>query len=218
MTVTLVFFATLMATIVWWLIRQTADVQPWVADGDSRGLANTDHLHTSSIKVGLGVFLLVAASLFALFISAYMIRMEAGDWKMLDDPQILWANTAVLIIASLFFQRSYNAAQKQQFASMRNALLLAGFFTLVFLVGQLKAWQQLSAAGSYLSSNPANAFFYLFTAVHGLHLIGGLWVWGKAALSFGDAQSVRQRVELCTVYWHFLLVIWLILFTLLLNT
>ncbi len=221
MTITLVFLAGLMATVVWWLVRQTVSVSPWIADSGTEPIENTRGLHVATLKVGLGVFLGVAASLFALFVSAYMMRMEAHDWLTLDDPAILWVNTAALIVASVFFQHANNLAKKQQPHKMLNPLLLAGLFTFLFLFGQLRAWQELNDAGFYASSNPANAFFFLLTAVHGLHLLGGLWVWGTTVLTSGSEQDLEKtvrRVDLCTVYWHFLLAVWLVLFTLLLTT
>jgi len=92
---------------------------------------------------------------------------------------------------------------------------------LLFLTGQLAAWRELAAAGQTLSGNPANAFFYLLTALHGIHLLGGVWVWARSLVRvFGGASaaSVRLSVELCTVYWHYLLLVWLVLFGLLLST
>ncbi len=221
MTITLVFLAALMATVVWWLVRQTVSVSPWIADSGTQPIENTRGLHVATLKVGLGVFLGVATSLFALFISAYMMRMEAHDWLMLEDPAILWANTAALIVASVFFQHANNLAKKQQLHKTLNPLLIAGLFTFLFLVGQLRAWQELNDAGFYVSSNPATAFFFLLTAVHGLHLLGGLWVWGTTVLTWNaarDQSKAIRRVDLCTVYWHFLLAVWLVLLTLLLNT
>ena len=75
--------------------------------------------------------------------------------------------------------------------------------------------------GYFAKTNPANAFFYLITGLHGLHLLGGLvaWGWTSAKVWRGfDIARVRLSVELCTVYWHFLLVVWLVLFALLLFT
>ena len=92
---------------------------------------------------------------------------------------------------------------------------------MAFLVGQLWAWRQLNATGYFLGS-PAAAFFYLLTAVHGLHLLGGLFVWGKTMARMVPASlevlDVRPSVELCTVYWHYLLIVWLVLFAVLLST
>jgi len=56
------------------------------------------------VKVGLGVFLAVATSLFALLISAYHMRMMGEDWVRLSVPNVLWLNTAVLILASVAMQ------------------------------------------------------------------------------------------------------------------
>ncbi len=221
MTITLVFMAVIMATIIWWLLRQTLNVEPWVEQTRLKNVAGGDGLSQPAVKVGLGVFLAVATSLFALFMSAYFMRMEGADWRPLADPVVLWFNTAMLILGSIFLQRARNAAQRGQIDGVRVGLLAAGVFTFVFLAGQLWAWQQLNAAGYYLSTNPANAFFYLFTALHGLHLLGGLWVWAKtsAKVRRGAAvHEVRLSVALCTVYWHFLLVVWLVLFGLLLFT
>jgi cytochrome c oxidase subunit 3 len=101
-------------------------------------------------------------------------------------------------------------------------LLGGGSFAFAFLVGQLLAWQQLVDLGYFAASNPANGFFYLVTSLHGLHLLGGLVAWGRTAekvWSGGVAPvKIRLSVELCAAYWHFLLVVWLVLFALLLFT
>ena len=224
MTFTLVCLAGIMAVVVWWLVRQTSlDAEPWV---EQRPLANaSDHgedgLSLPPVKVGLGVFLAVATSLFALSISAYMMRREGADWASFAQPMVLWINTAMLIFGSVFFQRARNAAKAGRIDGVRRGLLAGGAFTFVFLAGQLWAWRQLNDAGYYLTTNPANAFFYLLTALHGLHLLGGLWVWARTAVKVrrgAAVDEVRLSVELCTVYWHFLLVVWLVLFGLLLFT
>ncbi len=220
----LVFLAVItviMAVVVWWLVRQTLDVKPWV---EQRPLANDrggDGFSLPPVKVGLGVFLAVATSLFALSISAYLMRREGADWRPLAQPMVLWFNTAVLILGSVFFQSARNAAKSGRVGGVRLGLLAGGACTLVFLAGQLLAWQQLNTAGHFLRTNPANAFFYLLTALHGLHLLGGLWVWAKTTVKLqrgAAVHEVRLSVELCTVYWHFLLAVWLVLFGLLLFT
>ena len=221
MTTALVFLAVIMATVVWWLVRQTLDVKPWVEQRPLTGDHGGDGLSLPPVKVGLGVFLAVATSLFALFISAYMMRREGADWRPLAQPMVLWFNTAVLILGSVFFQRARNASNSRQTGGVRLGLLAGGVCTLVFLAGQLLAWQQLNAAGHFLTTNPANSFFYLLTALHGLHLLGGLWVWARTTVKLqrgAAVHEVRLSVELCTVYWHFLLVVWLVLFGLLLFT
>jgi cytochrome c oxidase subunit 3 len=173
------------------------------------------------MKVGLGVFLAVATSLFALLISAYHMRMMGEDWTRLPIPKVLWLNTAVLILASVAMQRTRTAARHGQDERVKNGLIAAGVLSFSFLAGQLWAWQQMDAAGYFLTANPAYSFFYLLTAVHGLHLLGGLWVWTKTTakvLRGAEAGKVRMSVELCTVYWHYLLLVWVVLFAVLLHT
>ena len=221
MTAALVCLAVIMAAVIWWLVRQTLDVKPWVEQTPLANDHGGDGLSLPPLKVGLGVFLAVATSLFALSISAYLMRRDGADWRPVAQPMVLWFNTVMLIFGSVFFQRARNSAKSGQIDGVRVGLLAGGVFTLVFLAGQLWAWQQLNAAGYFLTANPANAFFYLLTALHGLHLLGGLWVWAKttAKMQRGAAiREVRLSVELCTVYWHFLLVVWLVLFGLLLFT
>ena len=221
MTAALVFLAVIMAAVVWWLVRQTLNVEPWVEQRPLTDVHGGEGLSLPPLKVGLGVFLAVATSLFALSISAYLMRRDGADWRPLAQPMVLWFNTAMLVLGSVFFQRASNAAKSAQIDGVRLGLLAGGALTFVFLAGQLWAWQQLNAAGYFLTTNPANAFFYLLTALHGLHLLGGLWVWARTTVRLQRGAAVREvrlSVELCTVYWHFLLLVWLVLFGLLLFT
>jgi cytochrome c oxidase subunit 3 len=210
-----------MAIIVWWLVRQTVNVKPWLEQRPIEIVHGDGALSLPPVKVGLGVFLAVATSLFALLISAYHMRMMGEDWTRLAVPRVLWLNTAVLILASIAMQRTRIAARWGQLDRVKSGLIAAGVLTFSFLAGQLWAWQQMDAAGYFLTANPAYSFFYLLTALHGLHLLGGLWVWGRTTakvLRGVEVGKVRLSVELCTVYWHYLLLVWLVLFAVLLHT
>jgi cytochrome c oxidase subunit 3 len=216
-TITLLVLAAIMAVVVGWLLRQTLNVSPWIEqqpieDGQNGAFS------LPSVKIGLGVFLAVATSLFVLLISAYFMRMMATDWITLAVPRVLWLNTGALILASVAMQSTRTAAQRGQRDGVRIGLITAGGFSFSFLLGQLWAWQELSAAGYFATANPANAFFYLLTAMHGLHLLGGLWVWCRTTAKVWrgvEVGKLRLSVELCTVYWHYLLLVWLVLFALL---
>ena len=131
------------------------------------------------------------------------------------------AELFLLVLASVAFQVTRSAAKRAQLQTVKTGLIAGGAFTILFLSGQLIAWQQLNAGGYFMTSNPANSFFYVLTGLHGLHLLGGMWVWGRTTtrvLTGADAESVRLSVELCTVYWHYLLLVWIGLFALLLST
>ena len=221
MTFALVFLAIIMATVIGWLLRQTLNTQPWEANDPLENQPGRGVISMDPAKIGLLSFIAVVTSLFALFLSAYMMRMRLGDWRPLEEPDLLWLNTAVLVLASVAFQLTRGAARRGQPVTVKVGLLVGGACTTLFLFGQLMAWQQLHANGFFMTGNPANSFFYLLTALHGLHLLGGMWVWGRTTmrmLNGADAESVRLSVELCTVYWHYLLLVWIGLFALLLST
>jgi cytochrome c oxidase subunit 3 len=209
-----------MATVIWWLLKQTFNTQPWVSEAADNAVSGTS-VDTSTKAVALMTFLAVATSVFGLFISAYTIRMEEPDWRPVAEPLLLWANTGILILASIVYHWTRNAAIKGNDDRVKPGLTVAGALTVLFLIGQVIAWQQLNAAGYYIYTNPANGFFYLLTAVHGVHMLGGLWVWAKCTMKVwtgADSESVRLSIELCTVYWHFLLLVWIVLFGMLLST
>ena len=205
------------AIIAWWLSHQRLTAKPWLEVGAIGEVANTGASSLPAATIGLGVFLAVVSSLFALFISAYFMRMQVADWAELPSPKLLWFNTGVLILSSVALQYAQVAARRGRIVDVGDGLIAGGLFALTFLVGQLFAWQQLNAAGYFLSANPANAFFYLLTGVHGLHLLGGLVALGRAAGKVwrGELGQVRLSVQLCAIYWHFLLALWLVLFSLL---
>ena len=169
-------------------------------------------------KLALRVFLAVVAVLFMLLVIAYGGRMAYEDWRPAPQLRLLWANTLVLILSSVALQWAQYSARRGQMDAMRTGLFAAGAFTVVFLFGQLLAWQQLGTMVHFDVTNPAIGFFYLITGLHGLHLVGGLVAWSRTvAKVWGDFDiaQITQSVELCTVYWHFLLLVWLVLFGLL---
>ena len=169
-------------------------------------------------KLALKVFLAVVAVLFMLLVTAYGGRMAYEDWRPAPQISLLWANTFVLILSSVALQWAQYSVRRGRMDAMRAGLLAGGAFTVVFLFGQVLAWRQLGAMVYFEVSNPAIAFFYLITGLHGLHLLGGLVAWGRTVVKVWgnfDVAKVRQSVELCTVYWHFLLLVWLVLFGLL---
>jgi cytochrome c oxidase subunit 3 len=172
-------------------------------------------------RTGLAMFMAVLSSMFLLFVFGYRLRMEEADWVALSDPQILWLNTALLLFSSVAMQRARIAAKQGTVSAVRNNLTLAGVLAIAFLVGQYMAWQELQRLGFYAAGNPATAFFILLTTLHAVHLVGGLFVWSKAAVRSWQGMEVKRlrlSVELCTTYWHYLLMVWLVFFTLLLST
>lgn len=216
MSITLILLAVIGAIAAWWLSQQRLTSKPWLEVGAIDDFQSASPVPAATI--GLGVFLTVVVTLFALLISAYFMRMQVADWAQMPAPQLLWFNTGLLILSSVALQYSQVAARRGQMDDVEGGLVAGGLFAFAFLVGQLLAWQQLNAAGYFLANNPANAFFYLLTGLHGLHLLGGLVALALTAdkvwRGFEPGQ-VRLSVRLCAIYWHFLLALWLVLFTLL---
>ena len=218
MSAIILFMAGIAAIAGWWLSQQGLAAKPWLEEGIAVDLREGSTSSLPPAKIGLGVFLAVVGSLFALFISAYSMRMTMVDWRALPVPRLLWFNTGVLILSSIALQWAYIAARRNDMDGVIIGLCAGGASALIFLAGQILAWRQLSLAGYFVTSNPANSFFYLITAVHGLHLMGGLVALGRTIAKVwrgAEMAQVRLGVELCAIYWHFLLLVWLVLLALL---
>jgi len=204
----ILFMAGIAAIAGWWLSQQRLAAKPWLEQGVITDWREENPSSLPPAKIGLGVFLAVVGSLFALFISAYSMRMSMVDWRALP----------VLVTSSIALQWAHVAARRNDMDGVIVGLCAGGASAVTFLVGQLLAWQQLSVAGYFVASNPANSFFYLITAMHGLHLMGGLVALGRTtakAWRGADMTRMRLSVELCAIYWHFLLLVWLVLLGLL---
>ena len=231
MSLTVAYGALIAGVLVWILLVSLFRTRSWEPVAD----AGAAHIEAPPPqRIGLWVFLAVVTSLFGLFIAAFFMRMghevRAPDWKPFPEPMILWINTAVLILASVAMQWARSRVARGDAQRTRTALLLAGAATLAFLVGQFLAWRLMIVSGYFDPRNPAVAFFYVLTLAHALHVMGGLYVWARMLIRMrqplpaskgSDALEMRQKfrlsVELCSIYWHYLLFVWLVVFALLLT-
>lgn len=195
--------------------------KPWLtSEGAVVDLPTSAGFALPSAKIGLRLFLAAVTMLFLLLIIAYGGRMTFEDWRPAPQLGLLWLNTALLISSSLGLQWAVVSARRGQMAGVSHGLLAGGAFAFAFLLGQVFAWRQLQTMSVFDISNPAIAFFYMITALHGLHLLGGLVAWARTAdkLRRGVPLPVLGlSVELCAFYWHFLLIVWLVLFGLLFS-
>jgi cytochrome c oxidase subunit III len=213
--------------IVWLILVRKLSAKSWETQPASASEADVPRW--APARVGLWVFLAVITSLFGLFLSAYYMRLTghhgsgpATDWAALSEPPVLWLNTLLLIAASIAMQASKKAVRDGSVERSFTSLMVGGLLTLAFLGGQFYAWGQVRNTEFFTPANPALAFFYLLTAVHGVHLLGGLYVWGRTLVRMRRkdvaASDVQLSVELCSVYWHFLLFVWLGVFAVMLST
>ncbi len=195
--------------------------KPWEVQGEIADPGAGEGEVLPPAYLGLKVFLAVVTVVFSLLIATYAGRMGLGDWRPLHEPWLLWPNTFVLILSSIALHWAVVNARRGSIDGLRLGLLAGGALAAIFLVGQLAAWRQLIALGYFASENPANAFFYLITGMHGLHLLGGLVAWGRTMAKVRRGYEIARlgaSVELCAIYWHFMLAVWLIVFSLMLFT
>lgn len=187
------------------------------------GGAGPDGLLRDKYRTGMWVALAAVMMMFTALSSAYIVRAAgANDWTPIAMPRLLWASTALILISSVTFEFARKALKRDDQSAYSRLLLATVILGLGFLCTQLLAWRQLVSQGIYLSSNPHGAFFFLLTALHGLHLLGGilaldfllLHAWRKRApQQIGSRRSAAAGVV--AIYWHFMDGLWIYLFLLL---
>lgn len=188
-------------------------------DGDSHAVEDRP---LDPAQTGMWVALAAITMSFAALTSALVVRQGAAlDWRHLDLPPLLYLNTLVLLGSSLtleFARRrvaAYARGIENKIAVPMRWLMTTLVLGLIFVAGQYMAWQHLRASGLYLSTNPNSSFFYLFTGVHALHVLGGLV--GLAYVISKLHRSILRRSTFAAAaqYWHFMGLLWLYLLLLL---
>jgi cytochrome c oxidase subunit 3 len=182
-------------------------------DGSGSGAAGSipKRTYVTGVTVGLSGILM----LFMALVSAFIVRRGSStDWTNLIVPRILWLNTAILIASSCTLVRARKLLASSNLVGFRRWWLTTTMLGLLFLVGQLMAWHKLVTEGLYLATNPTSSFFYVFTAFHGLHLLGG--VIGLLYVALRPVKRQRQMAvtEAAAMYWHFMDGLWVFIFLL----
>ena len=186
-------------------------------DGGSGGggaAAVPRRAYFTAISLGLAAILMF----FMALTSSYIVRKGlGGDWQPVRLPGILWLNTLVLLASSASIEVARRKHSEGETEAFRNWWALTTGLGIVFLVGQLVAWRQLAASGIFLATNPASSFFYLLTAAHGLHLLGGIVALFYVPFRAWHRSRITQSTaaELTSIYWHFMDGLWVFLFLLL---
>jgi len=175
----------------------------------------------STYTVGMLVALGAIAMFFMALVSASVVHrgMPGSDWVPLHPPSILWVTSALAVASSLTLvraRRMFKAGAQDSFSRWWTATAVLG---ICFLSGQVLAWRQLVSAGLYLVSNPSVGFFYVFTAAHGLHLLGGvialLWIGWRQSHGWRKSRGISPATAtaVAALYWHFVTGLWLFLFS-----
>ena len=171
-------------------------------------------LQTSAVIVIFGV----STVLFTLVVTGYLYSIPVTqDTEYLLKPNLLWLNTLVLLYVAYFFNKITNDLKKNNFEKIKKNLLIVGFLSYAFLFGQIFFWFQLMENGNYVSTNNYFSSFYIFTALHGLHLLGGLFFWGKVFSKVNELKkeqiiNAQKSIDALSLYWTFLLIVWFVFF------
>ena len=171
-------------------------------------------LQTSAVIVIFGV----STVLFSLILTSYLYTIPPEqDTRFLFEPNLLWVNTIVLFFVTYFFNKVTKDLKKNDITKVKKNLILVGGLSYLFLFGQVFYWYQLMQDEKFVSTNSYFSSFYIFTALHGMHLLGGLFFWGKVCsktlkLKQNEIISQTKSISALSLYWLFLLVVWLIFF------
>ncbi|QHL87096.1 cytochrome oxidase subunit III [Nibribacter ruber] len=178
----------------------------------------TEQRRVNPLKFMLVLLIVSIIMMFAAFTSAYIVRREEGNWLEFNLPAILLVNTVVIVLSSIFMQWAYVSAKRDNMTSLKLALLLTIVAGSAFLVGQWEGWGQLVQDKVFFggsTANPSGSFLYVLTGVHAFHLITGLVfliIVVISALKYKVHSKNLTRIELCTIYWHFLGALWIYLY------
>ena len=190
------------------------DKEQMVTDDYHQGKTFDISNQTSAVIVIFGV----STVLFSLIVTGYLYSIPATqDTQYLLKPNLLWVNTLILLSVTYFFNKVTKDLKKNIVERVKTNLLIVGFLSYAFLFGQIFFWFQLMESGNYVSTNNYFSSFYIFTALHGLHLLGGLFFWGKVfskinKLEKKEITNEKKSIDALSLYWTFLLIVWAMFF------
>jgi cytochrome c oxidase subunit III len=183
-----------------------------------------DEFKPDKYRVGMGLILLVVLMTFGGLIGAYVVLAtnQALEWKPFNLPFQIWISTALIIVSSIDYELAKKSLLEGNQPKARKWFLITAVLGAIFIASQLLAWLNLVNQGYYATGNPYAGLFYILTAVHAVHVVGGIislvFIVLKTQVMTDDADELLKRQWFARVvgwYWHFIGVLWLILFALL---
>ena len=156
----------------------------------------------------------ISAFFIALVIAYYWRKHTPPFWDPVPIPKTLRLSTVLILISSGTFETARQLFRRGRWRTASHFLLATASLGMAFLASQLTAWRSLVMHGAFLARNPHSSFFYMFTGLHAAHLIGGLVV--LFVLVLGKSKR-RELVDVAVNYWHFLGVLWLVLYGVLVS-
>ncbi len=187
-------------------------------------LGDTERNSSDKFRVGMWFLLLVVLMTFGGLIGAYIVLAanNALEWKPFNLPPQIWFSTFLIFASSVTFTIAQKLLKSEKQTKAKNWLLATTVLGAVFIASQILVWLELVQRGIYMASNPYAGFFYILTAVHALHVIGGICALGYMVLRTwhetvsDDELAIRKSVSnVVGWYWHFMGGLWIVLFLLL---
>ena len=161
----------------------------------------------------------VSTAIFSLIFTGYLYSLPPEqDTTFILKTYLLWINTLVLIIVTFFFNKINNDLKKKFTDKIKQNLIYVGGLSYLFLFLQLILWYQIMKSGNFVDTNTYFSSFYIFTALHGIHLLGGLFFWGKVSsrifkLNEKDYINEENKINALSLYWLFLFIVWIVFFS-----
>lgn len=168
--------------------------------------------------------LLVVLMTFGGVIAAYVVIATNGvlEWRPFDLPVQIWISTLLIIASSITYIIAERAITNENQPKAKKWLIGTTVLGAAFISSQILAWLELVRLGIYVQSNPYAGFFYILTALHAVHVIGGIIALGYVVIMTWEKQKAERNIERCKDisgavgwYWHTMGGLWLVLFLLL---
>ena len=193
--------------------------KPWEKNQAVIDNAHTGRTFNLSNQMSVVIIIFgVSTTLFSLIFTAYLYSLPPEqDTTFILKNNLLWINTLVLIIVTFFFNKISSDLKKNITNKIKTNLIYVGVLSYLFLFLQLILWYKIMKSGYFVSTNTYFSSYYFFTALHGIHLLGGLFFWGKVSsrifkLNEKDYTKEEKNINALSIYWLFLFIVWLVFF------
>jgi cytochrome c oxidase subunit 3 len=196
--------------------------------GPGGGPSDEDHAPERFVpgkgRIFTGFLLLVVLMTFGGLIAAYVViaTNNVAEWRPFDLPIPVWISTAIIIASSFTYHIGKMATQRNDQPRAKRWFIATTVLGAAFISSQILAWLELAQRGLYMSGNPYAGFFYLLTAVHAVHVMGGVAALGSILLRVwhptANEEALLKRASMAQVigwYWHVVGALWIVLFILL---
>ena len=193
--------------------------KPW--EENQAAIDNTHSGRTFNLSNQMSAVIIifgVSTAIFSLIFTGYLYSIPPEqDTTFILKTYLLWINTLVLILVTLFFNKISSDLKKNLTNKIKKNLIYVGGLSYLFLILQLIFWYQIMKSGNFVDTNTYFSSFYTFTAFHGIHLLGGLFFWGKVSsrifnLNEKDYVNEEKNINALSIYWLFLFIVWIVFF------